>query len=431
MHIALVSTFYYPRLHGGTEHSLQLHAEALVRRGFRVSVLSLHEGGKPEHFEHNGVSVHTLPAPNLARCLARPQRASAAARAVWHLVDVYNPVAGRLLERELRRLKPDLVHTANLPGWSCAAWAAVRRCGIPHVQMLHDFQLTCPAATRFRDGRNCTSTCAKCAALSWARLRASQRVRHVVANSEYTREVHRSLGFFARAETFDVIHGCVAAVPTPPQDVGRAPDSPLRLGYIGRLHPTKGVELLVDAFRATGRRDLVLRIAGTGADGYPERLRSRAGGGRVELLGHVAPSEFLSSIDVLVVPSLWNEPMGRVVIEAARAGVPVIAAKRGGIPELVLERRTGWLFEPDDPDELTERLRDLTPGVTLAMRDACLDWGAEFSPERISAKWEALYTRVAAARTPGTFHGLLPAGTPVTTPTPTWTPSPTVRRPPG
>src|SRR5258706_11210481 len=104
MHLAFLSTFYYPRVRGGAEQSLQYHAESLVRRGTRVSVLSLHEGAEPLRFQHNGVECHALPVPNLAYCMNPGHRASAPARALWHALDVYNPVAGRLLYDELRSL---------------------------------------------------------------------------------------------------------------------------------------------------------------------------------------------------------------------------------------------------------------------------------------------------------------------------------------
>ncbi len=396
MHLALVATFYYPRLLGGAEHTLHQHAETLARRGLRVSVLSLHDGAKPERFVHNGVECHALPAPNLKRCLDRTNRAPAALRSLWHVLDVYNPAAGSLLERELRSINPDLVHTETLPGWSCAAWTAARRFGRPHVQMLHDYQLTCPSATRFRSGRNCEATCASCQPFSALRRRFSQRVTHVIANSRYTRKVHQDLGFFSGAEVFDVIYG---PVPPPRGDAaGGTISRALRVGYMGRLHPTKGVGLLIEAFMAAGRKDAVLRIAGNGTPDYEAELRGRAAGGAVEFLGHTPAEQFLAGIDVLVVPSLWNEPMGRVVIEAASHGVPVIAAARGGIPELVEEERTGWLFDPAEPAQLTDLLRTATVDGLRASRDECLAFARRFRPDVIADQWLTLYSKMLGAK---------------------------------
>jgi glycosyltransferase involved in cell wall biosynthesis len=409
MHLAFVSTYYYPRMRGGAEHSLQHHAETLVQRGARVSVFSLHEGAKPERFTHRGVECHALPAPQLGRVLDTRQRAPAALRAAWHILDVYNPAAGRLLETELRRIQPDLVQTENLPGWTCAAWTAARRYGRPHLQMLHDYQLTCPAATRFRVGVNCTRTCVSCRPFAALRQRFSRSVRHVVANSRYTRGLHQSLGFFPRAASFDVIYG---AVPQGhPVEPPARPDGRLRIGYLGRLHATKGVRLLIEAFARAGRADAVLRIAGTGDPEEETLLREAARGQAVEFLGHAPASEFLAGLDVLVAPSLWHEPMGRVVIEAAGQGVPVIAAARGGIPELLIEGRTGWTFDPDRIEALVERLRGLDRSVLAGMRADCRRFAEPFGPEPIAARWLELYGRLLA--TPARAEASEPAAVPL------------------
>jgi glycosyltransferase involved in cell wall biosynthesis len=394
MHVALVSTFYYPRLRGGAEHTLHHHAEALAKRGLKVSTFSFHEGDQPERFRHNGVDCHALPVPNVSRCLNAKQRASAGARMLWHLLDVYNPVGGRLLERELRRVRPDLVHTETLPGWSCAAWTTIRRLGLPHVQMLHDYQFTCPMATRFRHNCNCQTTCSPCRPFALFRRVFSRQVSHVIANSHYTRKLHRELGFFRAAKIFDVIYGPVAARASRPDS--QSPTGTLRVGYLGRLHPTKGLDLLIDEFLESKRPDAVLRIAGAGTEAYDAELRAKCAGKPVELLGHTPAADFLPTIDVLVVPSLWNEPMGRVVIEAASHGVPVIAAARGGIPELVRTGTTGWLFDPSSPGELSGLLARVTPAGLRALRPHCLDWAKNFAPEKIIERWLSLYDGLVA-----------------------------------
>jgi glycosyltransferase involved in cell wall biosynthesis len=379
-------------MQGGAEHSIQSLAETLVKKGLRVSVISLLQGNKPERFTHNGVQCHALPAPHLGQCLNNRVRAPAVARALWHVLDIHNPAAGRLLERELREIKPDLAQTHNLPGWSCAAWSAIQRLGVPHIQVLHDFQLTCPKTSRFRAGNNCQDTCMSCRPFETLRRRFSRRVSHVVANSDYTRQVHRELGFFPAAKTFDVIYGSVP-LPVAPLMQAKAGDK-LRIGYIGRLHPTKGLDRLIDSFCAAGRTDAMLQIAGTGTDAYESELRQRASGYPVELIGQQPASNFLSSIDVLVVPSLWNEPMGRVVIEAAIHGVPVVASARGGIPELVKEGRTGWLFDPSSSGQLTEILRNLNVARLQAARSDCVAWGTEFTPNAICDRWLALFRKL-------------------------------------
>jgi glycosyltransferase involved in cell wall biosynthesis len=113
----------------------------------------------------------------------------------------------------------------------------------------------------------------------------------------------------------------------------------------------------------------------------------------------VRPEEFFAQIHLLVVPSLWHEPLGRIVLEAQANLVPVIASRRGGIPELIEEGKTGFLYEPDHPAELLEILRSLTPGECERMRDNCMTKREEFAPERIAGEYLKVYEGILDERT--------------------------------
>ena len=84
-------------------------------------------------------------------------------------------------------------------------------------------------------------------------------------------------------------------------------------------------------------------------------LRALAGGGNVRFEGRYSPvqlSEIFSNIDVLIVPSIWQEAYGLVISEAFMAKVPVVASRVGGIPEHVVHGVNGLLFEPGNVDQL-------------------------------------------------------------------------------
>jgi glycosyltransferase involved in cell wall biosynthesis len=120
-------------------------------------------------------------------------------------------------------------------------------------------------------------------------------------------------------------------------------DDAVVFGYVGRLQATKGIEQLLDAFGAVRTAHLgavELVVAGEpsrfmGADGaaYERALRASAPAG-VHWLGRRRDvPELVRAVDVLVVPSQWEEPFGLVVAEAMASGVPVVATRRGGLPE--------------------------------------------------------------------------------------------------
>jgi glycosyltransferase involved in cell wall biosynthesis len=186
----------------------------------------------------------------------------------------------------------------------------------------------------------------------------------------------------------EVIHNSYQAEGTLPLKSG---EGPLKVGFLGRLFETKGIELLIDAVQQTDSAHLYL--AGQGSPAYTESLRQRAPA-RTTFLGIVPPRSLFETIDVLVVPSLWHEPFGRVAIEAMAWGIPVIASRRGGLPEIIQDGVNGWLFEPNEAEALSQFLRNLTPEICRSKREACLRRSRAFRPEVITVQYEQLYDRV-------------------------------------
>jgi glycosyltransferase involved in cell wall biosynthesis len=166
------------------------------------------------------------------------------------------------------------------------------------------------------------------------------------------------------------------------------------VGYLGRLDPRKGVE---DVCLAAGAVDAEFRLAGAPLLATAEylalldALAERAGEGRVRFVGPVtSPWDFLLGVDVLVVPSR-REPWGRVAAEALAAGVPVIAAAAGGLPEIVRDGVDGLLYPPGDVDRLIELLRTtlsddaLRTRLSAAGRCAVRRFDPDLHTERVAA----------------------------------------------
>jgi glycosyltransferase involved in cell wall biosynthesis len=126
-----------------------------------------------------------------------------------------------------------------------------------------------------------------------------------------------------------------------------------RVGVAARLHPVKGVALVLHALPLLGREglDVELRIAGAGPERESlERLAHALGiDARVSFLGSVRDMQsFYREIDCLVHPPL-TEAFGLVAIEAAAFGCPVIAAGIDGLPEAVADGVTGYTVAPTLP----------------------------------------------------------------------------------
>ena len=87
-----------------------------------------------------------------------------------------------------------------------------------------------------------------------------------------------------------------------------------------------------------------MQIGGDGEQDYVERLKMKYSSKKVQFLGKVNSEEFLKKIRLLVVPSLWEEPFGRVIIEAHACACPVLVSNRGGMPELI-NNHNGRVFD--------------------------------------------------------------------------------------
>jgi glycosyltransferase involved in cell wall biosynthesis len=153
------------------------------------------------------------------------------------------------------------------------------------------------------------------------------------------------------------------------------------VAYAGRLDPVKGIERLLAAHRLLPA-ETALVIAGrarlhtSAAEGarYEAHLRGLALPDRVHWLGHVDDVRpLLSAADVMVLPSVWEEPAGRALLETMACERPVIATRVGGTPEYL----RGWephIVEPNDPLELATAIERVllwrlhSPGLGAACR---------------------------------------------------------------
>jgi glycosyltransferase involved in cell wall biosynthesis len=302
----------------------------------------------------------------------------------------------------LDQVRPDVVHFHHTTCLSTSCVHEAKRRGIPVVYTLHDFWLLCPRGQLLRrDLSPCASNtradCVRCmapqlparegAALEEIRLRAEHvletcsLVDRFVAPTRFLAE--RYLRFGVPRERlvvsdygFDLERW---RVPRP-----RAPASRLRAAYLGTWIPSKGVHLLIEAFRGLDPVRASLDVHGyavpyEGFEDYEGWLRRLAAGApHIRLRGRYEPEQvpdLLAEADLLVVPSLWYENSPLTVHEAFLAGIPAVVADHGGMRELV-EGGGGVGFRPgevaslrqvlqalaDDPSRL-ERLRASIPPV--------------------------------------------------------------------
>jgi glycosyltransferase involved in cell wall biosynthesis len=183
------------------------------------------------------------------------------------------------------------------------------------------------------------------------------------------------------------------------------PPKALVVGSVGWLTDIKGHEYLIEAI-AKLKRDfpaLHLVIIGSG-DRHDALLRQAESAGlrdAVHLLGHRDDIETcLAGMDLFVLPSL-NEGMGRALIEAMSAGLPVIASRVGGIPAVVSHERTGLLVPPGDAGALADALRRLLDRPEWAAQlgmaaSRSMDW--RYGSVSMVHAIESIFTEVLSVR---------------------------------
>ncbi|WP_176819065.1 glycosyltransferase family 4 protein [Quadrisphaera sp. DSM 44207] len=197
-------------------------------------------------------------------------------------------------------------------------------------------------------------------------------VTRFVAVSEHTRDVHVADG--VDPGVVDVVHNGIDTATFRPAEPAERAAARAALGlsasafavlYAGRLDPAKGPDVLLRAWRdghgMPPERTLLVAGAprehgGEQADAYVRSLRELASGTDVRWLGRrddLAP--LLAAADAVAVPSVFEEPFGRVVVEGMSSGLPVVASATGGIPE-ILSGFPDLLVPPGDPRALAGAL---------------------------------------------------------------------------
>jgi len=386
--ILFASEYWPPFAPGGAEWTNERWAHALASRGHRVVVVTPNYGAVARE-ERDGVTVIRPPFP----LRAFRHRPGAQREAPWLLHR--NPLFHAWLARHVRRAAhdagADVIHAQNR-GAIVAVSRAARSLGLPFAITIRDVGLLCPVGAPLNDSwtsfdctwRQYRSGCVPYffqhyaaddgpvrRARRWGSLLATwadhTRQRRAVAAADLVIGVSAGILDVVPETLVDRRRTRVVHSPAPDTaDVTETPDavrSRLGIGagplvlYAGKRSRGKGTDILMaamDAIRA-GVPGARFVFAGKGELAPPAR-------DDVHVLGSVPqPTLFAlyGAADVVVVPSVWPEPLSRVLIEAMHFGRAVVATRVGGSPELVDDDITGVLVTPRDTASLARAIAAL------------------------------------------------------------------------
>ena len=394
MRILMVNLSYAPDEIGGAEVVLRTLSHLLVNRGCHVSVLCLSSRGKDWEYDDGGVRVRFLHAHPMGNQMMNPNR-RLPQKILWQALAEYRGWSGRKVARVIEQERPDVVNTHNLLGLSLSAWTAARAAGIPLIHTLHGPSLLCPFGTMLRGDRSCEGQCGRCRLATTRQRLSSVLPDAVIANSDFTLGCHTRAGYFPSARRHVIPNAPAAPGRFPRARGSGVPGSPVRIGFLGRLVPYKGVGLLLDALHRLSPAGWTAKIAGTGTADYMRELRERAESlaPQVELSGWTSQDDFFDEIDVLVIPSVIAEPQGMGALEATCRGVPVVYADHGGLRELAGKVGGAVPFPANSVEDLARVLARLieTPAELEALRRDAATPSALCSPDRFAGAYLAAY----------------------------------------
>lgn len=334
-----------------------------------------------------------------------------------------SPVLGRQLTGILQTVRPDVVHVHNLLNLSFELPKAAHALGSAVAATLHDYTLVCPSGGQrihYAEQHVCNEIdverCARCfqqspfyAQMSYGSVATRvglprpvlQAARTVlrrfpgaakglaraaawapVTTADIERRLEAARGVFSEIDLFvapsqflvneyirlgvppEKIRCSLNGLVPLPRLARHGPAVPLRIGYVGTVVWHKGIHVLIDAVTLLPSEQYELKIFGdlAASPPYAAELAALAAGLPIQLMGgfdREAVADVYAQIDVLVVPSIWMENSPTVIHEAYMAGVPVVGARMGGIPELIAHGHSGLLYDAASSSDLASALRSL------------------------------------------------------------------------
>ena len=361
MKICTLTYTYSPYSKGGADMYAENISKQLFDKGHEVIVIA----AKPTFDkslsytveERDGIKIYWFYPLNVSSFYNIAKKSSLM-QGIWRLLDIWNIHSYYIVKKILKKEMPDVVHAHTPVGLSPSVFKAVKSLGIPLVFTLHDYYSICPRITLLHSsGEICTKPNMVCKIYSKFNIRLiGDATDVVIAPSKFVMDMHVDNGLFNNSEKIILPHGI--KIDARSDKISLLDDRCINILYVGGLDIHKGVEILIKAFMQVSHEYLRLNIVGRGTE--KEQLENLARNDeRISLYGRISDEKlkhFYEQSNFLVIPSVWYETFGLVILESFSHGTPVIGSRIGAIPELIKEGYNGYLFESGDISELKKVL---------------------------------------------------------------------------
>lgn len=403
LRILSVSALFPPDLIGGAEASAARLAEYWASRGHQPGVLTTAKSASDEINDVmvNGIRTWRIFMPRIYPTF-RFSEAPAWQKPIWHLQDHFHPHNRKIMGRVLDEFQPDFVNVHMIQGVGYNALREIARRDIPTVYILHDLGLACIRQSMFKHNADCQWQCGLCRLSSRYKRSLIERFIRIGFLSPSRANLERLSQLFPIKVRRNAVILDPNRYPRPTVARVDATTSP-RLLFIGRLHDSKGISLLLRVLEKLAPKfRFSMTVIGTGPleASLREQYSSASWCSFAGFIDQVDISNYIINSDLLCVPSIWQENSPGVVIHALSLALPVMASNKGGIPELVRDSVTGILVGAGDENSWSDSLRKVleSPGLLHDWRNNAEADVQMFDQEILANKFLDFMRSVAAGQ---------------------------------
>ncbi|MEW9669823.1 glycosyltransferase family 4 protein [Ammoniphilus sp. 3BR4] len=306
----------------------------------------------------------------------------------------------RIMEH-MKKEKPDIVVVENRPLY--VLWIKEKMADIPVVLNMHSAVFASPPNIREEDMK-------KAAIQADGLITNSKYLRnHYVKNYPEFKGKAYAVHLGIDAAPFEKAHKKEEKIAKLKKKLHIKDDNTTIL-FVGRLLKAKGVHLVLDVMPELIKEYPQLKLVITGASRYGRnvvtpyvkqiRKKTKPLGNHVELTNFVKPNKIpyiYQLADVVVIPSLWQEPFGRVNLEAMASAKPVVASDRGGIPEVIKHEENGLIVSLDkERNELRDSLVKLIESKELREQYGQKGWEYvyRFSWSKTAKRYARIFSKL-------------------------------------
>ena len=407
MNILMLSQFAPPIIGGEEQHVITLSRE-LVLRGHRVAVATIKHSKQAVFEMDSGVRIYRLQgtAQRINQLYNEDNRR--------HAPPFPDPEITLGIRRVMALEQPDIVHAHNWIVYSYLPLTPRSKAGL--IVTLHDYSLQCATKRYMHRGLPCSGPgIRKCLACASSHYGAIKGKAVYLSNQVMSHLERRSVDMFLAVSQVTAVNNGLAGSGLPYQVVPNFIPDDLRLEqdnhnplldqlpkdsfllFVGDISSEKGINILLKAYKGLKNAPPLVLI-GRRTNDTPNELPPN-----VLLMGswpHSAVMKAWKKCCIALVPSVWSEPFGMVVIEAMSAGRPVIASNTGGIPDILTHGVSGLLVTPGETESLQKAIELLLaePEMREQMGKAAKLRSNEFSASQVVPRVELIYHSVINSR---------------------------------